>query len=152
MRDPDWSDEHTAELVYRWNKLGETAAVIAAALGRTRQSVGTKVARLRARGIQMVERRSRPRLPESSAIDGPAAAPLKHKPGRKTIHTLTDLCCRWPLGEPGTPEFRYCGERKIVGAYYCEEHLRRAYQPARSRRNTGSETEATPSKQLESAD
>jgi len=36
--------------------------------------------------------------------------------------------CRWPLGHPGDPEFKFCGELvRNVGAPYCHEHTERAY-------------------------
>jgi hypothetical protein len=30
-------------------------------------------------------------------------------------------CC-WPLGEPGTPGFRFCEAPGLPGRSYCEEH------------------------------
>lgn len=35
-------------------------------------------------------------------------------------------CCRWPIGDPTTPEFRFCGDTKVLGRAYCEAHLWRA--------------------------
>lgn len=37
--------------------------------------------------------------------------------------------CSWPLGEPGTPGFRYCDAAR-VGRSYCAEHAAVAYRPA----------------------
>ena len=53
---------------------------------------------------------------------------------RKTVDTLTETSCRWPIGDPQQPEFHFCGRKKIHGLPYCEVHARRAYQPPQPRR------------------
>jgi len=53
---------------------------------------------------------------------------------RVTIMELREAMCRWPLGDPSQPDFRYCGARSDVGASYCAHHSRMAYQPAQDRR------------------
>ncbi len=54
---------------------------------------------------------------------------------RVTIMELKEAMCRWPLGDPTQPEFRYCGGRKNAGeGPYCTYHARIAYQPALERR------------------
>ena len=53
---------------------------------------------------------------------------------RKYIQTLTESCCRWPIGDPQQPEFHFCGKKKIPGLPYCEVHARRAFQPPQARR------------------
>lgn len=40
--------------------------------------------------------------------------------------------CKWPLGTPGTPAFRHCGNRRKPGEPYCETHCKVAY-PSGSR-------------------
>ncbi|WP_458093954.1 GcrA family cell cycle regulator [Roseomonas sp. WA12] len=42
-------------------------------------------------------------------------------------------CC-WPIGEPGTPEFRFCTSEAFGGKPYCLEHSSIAYVKARDRR------------------
>jgi GcrA cell cycle regulator len=53
---------------------------------------------------------------------------------RCTIMELKEYSCRWPIGEPGTEEFRYCGARSGTGIPYCGYHARIAYQPVADRR------------------
>ena len=53
---------------------------------------------------------------------------------RVTIMELREAMCRWPLGDPSTSEFRYCGSKSPVGDPYCTQHSRVAYQPAQDRR------------------
>src|SRR5215203_4912901 len=47
-----------------------------------------------------------------------------------TIMELREAMCRWPLGDPTTPEFQYCGARAVEGLPYCSHHAQIAYQPA----------------------
>jgi GcrA cell cycle regulator len=42
-------------------------------------------------------------------------------------------CC-WPIGEPGTPEFRFCSAEAATGKPYCLQHAAVAYVKARDRR------------------
>lgn len=35
--------------------------------------------------------------------------------------------CKWPLGHPGTPGFRHCGDRRKPGEPYCPKHCSVAY-------------------------
>lgn len=53
---------------------------------------------------------------------------------RVTIMELREAMCRWPLGDPATAEFRYCGGKSEIGDPYCTYHARIAYQPAQDRR------------------
>ena len=52
---------------------------------------------------------------------------------RVTIIELKESMCRWPLGDPSTSEFRYCGSPAASGPY-CTYHGGLAYQPAQDRR------------------
>ena len=36
--------------------------------------------------------------------------------------------CRWPIGDPDSENFHFCGEQVFVGKPYCYEHCRQAYQ------------------------
>ncbi|MEK8125334.1 GcrA family cell cycle regulator [Methylocystis sp. IM4] len=54
---------------------------------------------------------------------------------RVTLMELRESMCRWPMGDPTTPEFRFCGAKSPIGAGpYCAHHSRVAYQPAQDRR------------------
>jgi GcrA cell cycle regulator len=46
-------------------------------------------------------------------------------------------CC-WPIGDPGTPTFRFCDAPSLPGKPYCPEHASTAYVKASSSgRNVG---------------
>ncbi|WP_363350325.1 GcrA family cell cycle regulator [Methylocystis echinoides] len=54
---------------------------------------------------------------------------------RVTLMELRESMCRWPMGDPTTPDFRFCGAKSPIGAGpYCAHHARVAYQPAQDRR------------------
>lgn len=43
-------------------------------------------------------------------------------------------CC-WPIGDPGTPGFHFCGAKPLPGKPYCAEHAALAYVKLRDRRD-----------------
>lgn len=49
---------------------------------------------------------------------------------------LTEKTCRWPLGDPDSSEFCFCGKTPQDGTPYCDYHASVAYQPAGDRRRT----------------
>ncbi len=55
---------------------------------------------------------------------------------RVTIMELREAMCRWPIGDPTTAEFRFCGARSPGGggSPYCNYHSQIAYQPVQDRR------------------
>ena len=53
---------------------------------------------------------------------------------RVTILELGATMCRWPLGDPTSAEFRFCGCRSLNSSPYCAEHARVAFQPVADRR------------------
>lgn len=46
--------------------------------------------------------------------------------------------CRWPIGDPRSPDFRFCGCTAHEGLPYCIDHARVAYQTV-SRRSRASD-------------
>ena len=53
---------------------------------------------------------------------------------RVTIVDLKESMCKWPLGDPTSPDFRYCGSATTGAGPYCQHHAKLAYQPAQDRR------------------
>ncbi|MGQ4274861.1 GcrA family cell cycle regulator [Terrihabitans sp. B22-R8] len=68
----------------------------------------------------------------------PAVAPRAHLEAvsceRVTIMDLRESMCRWPIGDPGREDFRFCGARSDAGIPYCNYHSQLAYQPSIDRR------------------
>lgn len=44
--------------------------------------------------------------------------------------------CRWPIGNPDSEEFHFCGEKVFPGKPYCYEHCRSAYQMPPPKKNS----------------
>src|SRR5690606_13892635 len=53
---------------------------------------------------------------------------------RCTILLLTEATCHWPVGDPGSPDFYFCGGKSTTWQPYCAYHCRIAYQPVQDRR------------------
>ncbi len=47
---------------------------------------------------------------------------------------LTERTCKWPIGDPATDNFWFCGLPSLPGKPYCEAHISVAFQPMTSRR------------------
>lgn len=54
-----------------------------------------------------------------------------------TIFTLSGHVCKWPIGDPSSEGFGFCGRRRERGSY-CEHHARIGYTPPVKNR-TGNE-------------
>ena len=46
---------------------------------------------------------------------------------RLTLLQLNEHTCKWPIGDPLTPDFYFCGQHSDEGKPYCDFHSRRAY-------------------------
>ncbi len=53
--------------------------------------------------------------------------------GMLTIMELTTASCRWPMGDPRDPDFRYCGQ-SISRQSYCRLHSKLAFETTEQRR------------------
>jgi GcrA cell cycle regulator len=158
-----WNDERVETLKKLWAE-GLSASQIAGRLGGvTRNAVIGKVHRLglagRATTSRMKSHRVRPRSanavkriakPRFAMLGNPAVRALYHPEAepfvptveeldiplaeRRTIQTLTECNCRWPIGDPQHADFHFCNRNKAPGLPYCEFHARRAFQPPQPRR------------------
>jgi GcrA cell cycle regulator len=62
-------------------------------------------------------------------------APLRTVSATPTPRRRGLTCC-WPLGEPGTKEFHFCGGDPAPGKPYCSQHAALAYVKLRDRRDS----------------
>ena len=85
------------------------------------------------RGNLAVALQSRPMpLPQPYRSTGDNVVPMADN---VTIMELRESMCRWPVGDPSSAEFRYCGGKAPIGeGPYCSFHSRMAYQPSQDRR------------------
>ncbi len=54
---------------------------------------------------------------------------------RLSLMELTEKTCKWPVGDPATPNFWFCGLPVQQGKPYCEAHVGIAFQPMSARRD-----------------
>lgn len=91
-----------------------------------------------------------PRKPKQNHSNAPAT-PAQHKAARAnfvaaaestelpadvspvacTLEELDNTRCRWPMGDPGTEAFRFCGAPPLSTGPYCSRHADLAFTPAR---------------------
>ena len=50
---------------------------------------------------------------------------------------LTEMTCKWPVGDPTQGDFYFCGCDAPENTPYCSYHAKLAYQPASDRRRAG---------------
>jgi len=128
-----WTEERVALLTRLWGE-GKTAAEIASALGGvTRNAVIGKAHRLKlSNRVSPIQQNKKPTAPktERKAPEPVKAAQPREKAGEVSLLDLEPRMCRWPLGDPQDEAFGFCGEDKLSGVPYCEEHAKLAYQAA----------------------
>jgi GcrA cell cycle regulator len=79
-----------------------------------------------------------PPQPSANEISPEALANVREveKTARKlSLMELTERTCKWPIGDPATPDFWFCGLPTVAGKPYCEAHVSVAFQPMQSRRD-----------------
>ena len=155
-----WTEDRVEILTKLWAE-GLSASQIALKLGGvTRNAVIGKVHRLglsgRAKPSNPAKKKARakttarkrqtrlpsaPRAPRPAVRPRPAPPPIEALPmadGRfATILTITEHMCKWPIGDPSTSEFRFCGRKtEDKDEPYCLAHSSVAYQASRRRGST----------------
>ena len=79
-----------------------------------------------------------PPQPSANEISPEALASVREveKHAKKlTLMELTERTCKWPIGDPATEDFWFCGLQSLPGKPYCEAHVGVAFQPMSARRD-----------------
>ncbi len=79
-----------------------------------------------------------PPQPSANEISPEALASVREveKSSKKiSLMELTERTCKWPIGDPATEDFWFCGLAVQPGKPYCEAHVGVAFQPMSSRRD-----------------
>jgi GcrA cell cycle regulator len=79
-----------------------------------------------------------PPQPSANEISPEALArvsEVEKKAKKLTLMDLTERTCKWPVGDPATDDFWFCGLPVQQGKPYCEAHVGVAFQPMSSRRD-----------------
>ena len=148
-----WTEDRVEILSTLWAE-GLSASQIATKLGGvTRNAVIGKVHRLGLSGRVKPKRKAKaptarttttPRkrqpvrrrvAPKPAPAPTPAPLEAKRLPSGEfaTILTITESLCKWPIGDPTSADFRFCGRGTDKGEPYCKSHAQLAYQPSRRR-------------------
>ncbi|GBQ43362.1 GcrA cell cycle regulator [Komagataeibacter europaeus] len=72
--------------------------------------------------------------PRATRAQPRATAKAALRPVSEPRRRSSQSCC-WPLGDPGTPGFHFCGATPLPGKPYCAEHAQLAYVKLRDRRD-----------------
>lgn len=148
----DWNDEAVSRLRSFWSE-GHSAAEIGRRLGISKSAVIGKAHRLdlpaRPSPVRQAsqtgarpqqQRAPVPKLAEimsvrlAASLPGtldtvarPEATPSQPAPAGRGTGTSRPCC--WPIGHPGTANFRFCGNPAAAAKPYCAEHASIAYRP-----------------------
>lgn len=79
-----------------------------------------------------------PPQPANAEISAEALANLAEvakRARRLNLMQLTERTCKWPVGDPATDDFWFCGLPAVPGKPYCETHVAVAFQPMSARRD-----------------
>lgn len=79
-----------------------------------------------------------PPQPSANEVSAEALATVREvekKARRLSLLELTERTCKWPVGDPATEDFWFCGLPTKPGKPYCEAHVGVAFQPMSSRRD-----------------
>ena len=79
-----------------------------------------------------------PPQPSANEISPEALASVREVEkgaARLSLMELTERTCKWPIGDPATEDFWFCGLGVQAGKPYCEAHVGVAFQPMSSRRD-----------------
>jgi GcrA cell cycle regulator len=154
-----WTDERVAILKKLWLE-GLSASQIAKQLGGvTRNAVIGKVHRLGLSGRATPSRpvgstfkapraprpvSASPAAPRRVASSEPSHQPQQRpvvyrteEPGSATVLTLGAHMCKWPIGDPSSDGFTFCGKRSGEHGPYCTDHAQVAYQPQQAKKKSG---------------
>ena len=149
-----WDDERVELLKKLWAE-GLSASQIASKMGGvTRNAVIGKVHRL---GLSGRATPAKPKRGCSTSNISASAAVTKSTPtptttslpsapepeftapiildtgDLTTVATLQRNMCKWPVGDPATDDFHFCGQSTQPGKSYCAYHAHMAFQPPQRR-------------------
>ncbi len=131
-----WTPQQVNKAVNMWQD-GKTATEIAHTISKTRNAVIGKLNRL---GVKKQNTGSpQNNDDEVKAKKGSTSAGTKSANGRAnqeiredqklTLLFLNEKTCRWPIGDPSTKNFWFCGKSPQPGKRYCAQHSDLAFQP-----------------------
>lgn len=116
----------TPELVERLRELwaeGHSTAEIGRMIGLSKNAVVGKAHRMKLPPRQSSPRKAKPVI------------------RRVRVHAGKGPACQWPIGDPRSGDFHFCGAPAVPGKPYCEEHCAMAFTRSNSGSNEAANTE-----------
>jgi GcrA cell cycle regulator len=96
-----------------------------------RPSTNPISAMMKARPMASVQGATALKMSEDLAVDldlAPAPAEMFIPVDQRlSLLDLSEVTCKWPIGDPLSSEFYFCGQHSVEGKPYCEFHARRAF-------------------------
>jgi GcrA cell cycle regulator len=159
-----WTDERVQQLKKLWSDGLSASQIAAELGGVTRNAVIGKVHRLGLSGRAKTSNQSPSRVKRHARSGGytvrgarkaqralvntgmkingyaPSTALIDDidlvapEPLKLSLVQLNERTCKWPIGDPASEEFHFCGHDADDSGPYCSYHARLAYQPVADRR------------------
>jgi len=132
----EWTLEHKARLTQLWSQRKAngkplTSTEIGLQLGATGAAISHQVRKLKLepRPHPVVGKRRGDILAGAVHEEKPPVTRLPRVPAPPDLpgQMFERLPCRWPIGQPRSPDFRFCDAPTVPGRSYCHEHCQKAY-------------------------
>ncbi|MCY3726737.1 MAG: hypothetical protein F4X24_05630 [Rhodobacteraceae bacterium] len=135
-----WTTQQVNKAVNMW-KEGKTATEISNKISKSRNAVIGKLNRL---GVKKPnsnatnetsldkEENKATRDKIDKQLNGQSAGdtqPTQLEDRRLSLLYLNEKTCRWPIGDPSTKNFWFCGKPTLLNKGYCAQHSELAFQP-----------------------
>ncbi|MDE2738147.1 MAG: hypothetical protein OXH47_01340 [Paracoccaceae bacterium] len=132
-----WTTQQVNKAVNMW-KEGKTATEISNKISKSRNAVIGKLNRL---GVQKPNSnvtnetsldKDENKATQDKQLNGQSAGNLQEtqlEDRRLSLLYLNEKTCRWPIGDPSTKNFWFCGKPTLLNKGYCAQHSELAFQP-----------------------
>ena len=118
-----WTEDRLTDLTRLWTE-GLSITQIGLALGVSRNAVVGKVHRMGLPKRQSpIVKSDKPRVPKAP-IERRRTVPL-------SLEQWDRNTCSWPIGDPKSESFSFCGDHVAPGRPYCTVHCAKAYTSQR---------------------
>jgi GcrA cell cycle regulator len=105
-----------------------TASAAAAAVGKMRPAMS------RPQSVGATALAHNPEMETELYVAPVAAEIFIPEDKRLSLLQLSESTCKWPIGDPLSKDFYFCGQHSLESGPYCEFHSRRAYHQVDKKR------------------
>lgn len=126
-----WNEKRLEKLKKLW-ELGLPISQIGEKLGVSRNAIAGKVHRMGLPKRQSPIANNGNKSGASTARRKPEAMPILNRsdlPLKLALRNITwsRSKCSWPIGDPQSTDFHFCGDNVVTGKPYCNDHCFEAY-------------------------